>query len=121
MYRQGDVLLIPAARLPEGDRTLVAEGERVVLAEGEATGHAHAVVRRYPPQDEDHARPPERTADRPVALLEAVSGLEDRILTVLAEAALVHEEHGSIDLATGTYLVRRQREYTPVAPRRVAD
>ena len=41
LIRQGDLLLVPIAGLPEGaDR--VRSG-RLVLAEGEATGHAHVV------------------------------------------------------------------------------
>ena len=41
LIRQGDLLLVPVAGLPEGaDR--VRSG-RLVLAEGEATGHAHVV------------------------------------------------------------------------------
>ena len=48
-------------------------------------------------------------------------------LVVEEPAALVHDEHDRIDLAPGTYEVRRQREYTPPVPtraqgfRRVAD
>jgi hypothetical protein len=39
-------------------------------------------------------------------------------LVVEEPAALVHEEHDRIDVAPGTYEVRRQREYTPPAPTR---
>lgn len=42
-YRQGDVLVVPAAAVPDGATPLEREGGRVVLAHGEVTGHAHAI------------------------------------------------------------------------------
>ena len=103
LIRQGDVLLVPVAGLPERAR----EGRRgrLVLAEGEATGHAHVV-------DDDraslHGHP-------------SSSGL---YLSVVGDGPvfLVHEEHGPLALAPGVYEVRRQREYAPrVGFRRVSD
>jgi hypothetical protein len=71
-----------------------------VLAEGERTGHAHRVVGGRP------------------RLYEAAGR---RFLRVVAGARVVHEEHDEIALGPGVYEVRRQREYSPVAIRTVAD
>ena len=68
----------------------------------EATGHQHAI------------------SDEFATLSVAESGV-----TVLeveeAVAALKHEEHATINLAPGTYIVTRQKEYSPAEIRNVAD
>ena len=101
MFRQGDVLIIPAAAIPAGAQRQRIEG-RIVLAEGEATGHAHAL---YEPEK--------------VSLWAAAN--DERYLEVVRPTALRHEEHAPIDLAPGLYRVVRQYEYTPEDIRRVAD
>jgi hypothetical protein len=97
MYRQGDVLIVRVDDEREDlrERSLEPRDEgRVVLAYGEVTGHAHAIA------DED-------------AALWRLPG-EDRLLTVTgAGVSLRHEEHATIAIPPGTYLVRRQREYVP--------
>lgn len=93
MYRQGDVLLVRVADLPnEAGQPRDANG-RLVLAEGEATGHAHAILHEG-------------------ARLYG-SELEDRFLEVLAEGGvdLVHEEHATIRVPQGLYRVVSQREH----------
>ncbi len=108
LLRQGDVLLIPVDRVPEG-ASVTESGPRLVLAEGEATGHAHAVLA-------DEAK-----------LAEALDGSLYLLVGGQGSSALVHEEHDTIPLSPGPYEVRRQREYVPPAPRgsasfrRVAD
>lgn len=103
MYRQGDILLIPVRSIPDGATSVQRENGRVVLAYGEATGHVHAI------------------AD-PEAELLAVSEQADRWLRVRTQVAqLSHQEHGTITLPAGNYIVRRQREYQPEAVRYVAD
>jgi hypothetical protein len=42
-------------------------------------------------------------------------------MIVSAPAEVIHEEHATIALEPGKYVVRRQREYTPEAIRNVAD
>lgn len=104
-YRQGDVLLVEMAEKPaEALAPVARENGRVVLAHGEVTGHAHAI-------------------DETCAKLFEASGVEDRFLKISGNAAveLKHEEHGAITLKPGWYTVRRQREYSPEAIRRVAD
>lgn len=101
--RQGDVLVIAAARIPAGAVPVARDHGRVVLAYGEVTGHAHAI------------------AGREATLLE--HGPE-RFLRVTAAVTLDHEEHAAIDLPPGEYRVVIQREYVPgpvPASRRVVD
>lgn len=105
MYRQGDVLIIPTTNTKPADATKVKRDRgRIVLAYGEVTGHAHAI------------------ADKDATLYHDPT-LEDRFLRVLAAGGvdLRHEEHGTIHLPAGDYIVRRQTEYTPEAIRQVAD
>ena len=105
MVRQGDVLLVPVASIPETARPVARDSGRVVLAYGEATGHAHAISSAAATQLHDDI---------------------DRYLRLTAVATLQHEEHAAIDLAPGTYRVVIQREYVPApvnspAWRRVVD
>lgn len=101
MFRQGDVL-ITRVDVPERSQlTLSGEGE-VVLAEGEATGHAH------------------RVKGAGASLWTGPEG--GKILVLEEEAPLIHEEHATIHLHSGSYAVIRQREYVPARrPRRVID
>lgn len=92
--RQGDVLIRRISRMPEGLVEVPRDDGRVVLAYGEVTGHAHVV-------------------EGDVQLLAAdIEDLECRFLRVEADAAVVHDEHGTITLAPGDYELTRQREYT---------
>src|SRR5262249_22018557 len=94
LIRQGDLLLVPVAGIPEGARRL--RSGRLVLANGEATGHAHVV---------DDAR----------ASLHG-SRWEDVWFLAVEEGEpvlLVHDEHDSLPVLPGVYEVRRQREYAP--------
>jgi hypothetical protein len=103
LYRQGDVLLIKVDQIGGERHPIDRDNGRIVLAYGEATGHAHAIENIN------------------VTFWEIV-GSDDRALTVGTDGAeLVHEEHATIYLSAGDYIVRRQREYTPVENIRVAD
>lgn len=103
MYRQGDVLIVPADRVPADQKRQPRDAGRVVLAYGEVTGHAHAI--------------------RDVGAELYGSDLDARFLEVLAEGGveLVHEEHATITIPPGAYRVIRQREYSPESERWVAD
>jgi hypothetical protein len=104
LIRQGDLLLVPVAGLPERVQ-LIGRG-RLVLAEGEAAGHAHVV-------DDERASVYRLGGPGAVTYLE-VAGAQP--------VFLVHEEHDRLDVAPGVYEVRRQREYAPQARfRRVSD
>lgn len=87
--------------IPAGAVAVPRDGGRVVLAYGEVTGHAHAIS----------------DADVDMVTESGVTYLEVRA----AMAALTHDEHATIQVPRGTYVVRRQREYTPEAIRNVAD
>jgi hypothetical protein len=105
--RQGDILFIGLA-----DAELLLGGSSpradTVLAHGEATGHSHRLVGPAGCQPEMHTR-----ANGEI-LVRGREGMR-----------VVHEEHGDITLPADTWiLVRRQREYDPVAmerQRRVSD
>lgn len=108
VFAQGDVLIIPVNSIPKNAKSLpLSPGNKIILALGEMTGHHHRIV----------------VADREAELL-TVPDTEDRFLRIMAASGveLVHEEHSTITLPPGDYLVRTQREYVPQAlPRRVAD
>jgi hypothetical protein len=103
--RQGDVLLVRVAGLPEGAAT-ERSGGSIVLAEGEATGHAHVVA-------------------SPRASLHRVRGWDEdeRYLVVraLKPVQLRHEEHDILAIPPGVWKVRRQREYDPWREQWVED
>jgi hypothetical protein len=102
LVRQGDLLLIPVAAMPEQARELGSG--RLVLAEGEATGHVHVI-------DDERA-----------SLHAGFGGA--RYLRVVGDAPvlLVHEEHDPLPLPPAVYEVRQQREYVPrQRPRWVSD
>jgi hypothetical protein len=111
LIRQGDVLLVPMSRLPEGAHPahLGAEAgqKAVVLAEGEATGHAHVIRSHRARLFRWQEVPPRRYrhGGSPVLRFLRVSGSEPVVLS--------HEEHDAISLQPGVYEVRRQREYEP--------
>lgn len=105
--RQGDVLIQRVNDIPAGLLPVDRDQGRVILAYGEMTGHAHIIlddaVSMFAPADVDE--------------------MTDRFLRVEAECAVLHEEHDTITLAPGAYVVRRQREYTSadMPPLPVAD
>lgn len=111
MFRQGDVLLIAVAAIPQGAKDVTPE-DRIVIAEGEVTGHAHAV---YP--EVDQARP----RQKPVMPARMWDAGAERFLQVVGPTALKHEEHAPVQLDPGNYRVVHQREYGPEEIRRVAD
>jgi hypothetical protein len=97
-WRQGDVLVESVKALPEGFQH---QRGRVILADGEATGHVHEI-------DEEEG--------------ELWKMREEIAVRVVRDSAtLHHQEHGPIKIVPGSYVVTRQREYTPGEIRRVAD
>lgn len=96
--RQGDVLLIPIeTKLPNLNHKL----PHLTLAEGEVTGHRH------------------RISDGQAELFERDGTLYLKVLS--SKATLSHEEHQSVSLPQGNWMVRLQREYEPNGWRYVAD
>ena len=108
MYRQGDVLVVAIAAIPQGAKMEQTNG-RIVLAYGEATGHAHAIVAE------------QATAFRTKAPVPVFDAQAERFLRVQVTALLKHEEHDTVTLPAGDYAVIQQREYSPEEIRRVQD
>lgn len=96
MKRQGDLLIIAVASLPEGIRP---KDDRI-LAEGETTGHLHEL---------DGG--------------EVFTKNDALFFTVTqgCEVVLTHPEHHPLTFAPGSYEVIRQREYRPQGWRHVSD
>ena len=100
--RQGDVWIEKVNHTISKDaKKLNRDAGRIVLAYGEVTGHAHAIKSNN------------------AELFEEADG--QWYLSVNGVVTVEHEEHGAIELTTGTYLVGVQRQYTPQAIRRVED
>jgi hypothetical protein len=102
--RQGDVFVFEAPPSAKPLAPIARDNGRIVLAYGEVTGHAHAI------HDRD-------------AELFALANTDDRFLRIMSQSYITHEEHSTISLPPGDYIVRRQREYTSAdqAPLQVAD
>ncbi len=101
IYRQGDVMMIEVKKIPAGLTELKLDGP-VILAYGEVTGHKHQFmdamdVRMWG------------------------GGAGPRYLEVAGIKMLMHEEHSTVELPPGRYLIPQQVEYTPAELRRVAD
>lgn len=108
MFRQGDILLIPADATPTD--YIQRRGE-VVLGLGEVTGHRHVL------RDAVWLVAPATNVEQ-----FARSGGDVPVFVVAGEnSQLVHEEHATIKIPAGTWQVIRQREYSPEAIRAVAD
>jgi hypothetical protein len=105
VLRQGDVCLIAVDQIPEGAKKHPSKGRKVILALGEATGHHH----RFEFLDTSHN----------VKLYVAEGGA--RYVHVTKAADLLHEEHSTVKVPVGKYLLPHQVEYTPAELRRVAD
>ncbi len=128
ILRQGDVLLVQVAGLPEECREKSVKGD-IILAHGEVTGHAHR-IKSIP-----HAKLWYFGAERFLQVLEGAFVTKDICSTVVGingepfklredkfpGVALRHEEHTAQVIEPGIYHVIIQTEYTPENLRRVAD
>lgn len=100
IFRQGDVLLVPAKSIPSE----VKPQDHLTLAYGEATGHHH----RFAPGSA-------------VTLFRPDDMPRGGWLEVREMALLEHEEHTALTIPPGLYRVAIQVEETPEATRVVAD
>lgn len=104
---QGDILIVRVEAIPQGIPEVPPDGNRHVVAHSE-TGHHHTVeangVVRY-----------EGPGDPFTCYLQVTDAFADLVHN------RPHDTHDPLRLATGTYMVRRQREYVPEGHRMVAD
>lgn len=101
--RQGDVLLLPVAKLPKGAKEVAVKGD-VIIAYGEVTGHAHRI---------------KQTEEKPSASVYDFGA--ERYLQIAERVALTHEEHSAIFLERGTYRQAFQFEEKRAELQRVDD
>lgn len=119
MHRQGDVGIIKVSEIPNVfSKEAKRDNGRVILAYGEVTGHAHAIhetkVKSYVTEDGELAL----TSD----FLDDAAGFVTMALEVQEDVVdLVHEEHDTLTLTKGKYIIMQQREYSPEALRNVLD
>ena len=102
--RQGDVIILATNKIPKDAKPVARDNGRIVLAYGEVTGHAHLI-----------------DSDTALFLATDLDEMADRFLRVEKQCQVVHDEHDTVTLPPGDYVVRRQREYAPEAIRNVAD
>jgi hypothetical protein len=110
--RQGDVLLeLIGDSLPPAMQALSPDNDgSVTLAHGEVTGHRHRFV--------CHA---DGGSDA-ISYAHPVAPTEPARVQILAPAALLHEEHGAIEISKGIVRISRPYEYAGTElPRRVED
>jgi hypothetical protein len=103
MFAQGDLLIERVGDVEPSGIILGPDATgATVLAEGELTGHRHAIFDRV-------------TMFRDDALAREIpAGLYVGHIKVERGSALIqHQEHAPVNLAEGTYRVRRQRELEP--------
>jgi hypothetical protein len=118
VYAQGDVILVAVQDIDPAPHSVVATfGDMVMLAEGELTGHRHAFYGgALLFRDNAQAR-------------EIPSNLYIGHVKVAPEGALLEHgagpglkgDHDTIRLPPGTYVARRQREYSEFKNRPVCD
>ncbi|MBR9978303.1 MAG: hypothetical protein KFH87_09460 [Bacteroidetes bacterium] len=100
-FRQGDILIEEVAEIPSGAIQERMHHGDVLLAMGEATGHAHVLRQRHG--------------------VTTFTAEGQRYLDLRVAALLTHEEHASVLIPAGRYVIIRQREYAPSNPYYIAD
>lgn len=104
--RQGDLLFDRLENFDKSEPRLRAKfpikSNRIVLAEGEKTGHVHTI-----PQE---------------AVEELFQSVGGTIIVVDEDTEVTHDDHPSVPLAEGAWLMTRQEQYVPQSsPRPVYD
>lgn len=90
-FQQGDVLLKPCAKAPDGAKPVGNTARGYILAEGEATGHAHRIEE--------------------IAGVEFTKKNGRLYITNIKPATIRHEEHKPITLPPGCWEIGKVREY----------
>lgn len=150
-YRQGDIFLEMVDKIPNGAKSVQADGGRLIVARGEATGHHHSFPHRrgitmfrddgggsggtlYVHTEAPSAGVKEMTrlcyASYKAKVAYDSDPTDERAaeyhrLTALAVAAGAspweHQEHWTIAVLPGKYIVSNQQTYTPESMVRVED
>ena len=97
MHRQGDIGFVKCDEIPKGAKAQ-KDG---IIARGEVTGHTH------------------RIKNSNMGTLKVLAGAA--YLCAKKRMSIVHEEHNTINLPPGNWMVIRQREWTPEGWRQVVD
>ncbi len=93
IFRQGDLLFRKIDKIPNG----VSASKSDILLRGESTGHAHRL---------ENGQIFNTFSWRSVSRTNGEIYMEAR-----KGARVVHEEHGTLELEVGFYMVIRQREF----------
>lgn len=103
IYRHGDIGIIPINKIKKEYKVI----KNNILAWGEATGHNHKIL--------------PKTKEDIVEVYENEKG--ELAVKVKGKAVLTHQEHKTIEIPTGTYMVQREREYDywSLSTRKVID
>ncbi len=104
ILRQGDVCLVEVKQIPK-NAVEQPVGKKLILAMGEVTGHHH----RF------------EFLDRADGVKLYHVGAERYLHVAGITLDLLHEEHDTVKVRPGKYLIPNQVEYTPAELRRVAD
>lgn len=99
MIRQGDLLFLRCDEIPEEAKKKT--DPKGVIAEGEVTGHLHQI--------------------RPGTEAALYIGAALAYIQCLQETPIDHDEHDTVILSVGDWVVKRQREYEPDGWRQIAD
>jgi len=94
IFRHGDLLIKQVKNLPNNTKKLSTN----ILAYGEHTGHSHRLIER----------------DKAIADLLERSGVM-YINVQKGSAELIHEEHETINIPKGVYIIIHEREHDYIA------
>jgi hypothetical protein len=118
VYAQGDVVLVEVAAVDLPTKRVRTAGDgAVVLAEGEHTGHRHAF---YGGALLFHDAALARDIPSDLYIGHVNVGPQGAVLEH-GPARGIKGDHDPISIPPGTYVARRQREFTGHAARHVAD
>jgi hypothetical protein len=110
MAAQGDFIIIKVNSIPDNVEVINPEKGKIVVAHSE-TGHNHVM-------EAERVTAYKTTGTKDVDLYEM-------FLSVSQDTPIEHQRsfdtHESIMVPAGNYIVKRQREYTPLGFRKAAD
>ena len=113
-FRQGDVLIERISKLAKKPIKPAVETP-VILAHGSATGHSHQIENPALAVLEES-----KEVTAPGDLNDSAT-MTNSVMVLTGDTAVIHQEHSRIELPSGNYIVRRQREYSPTEIRNVQD